>query len=251
MKKQQNLPAGVVEKDRKLEDANTKTTEALAKHRYFWTLDESNPNRVSLGAYARATGKNLATIRNHARGYELWLGQAHGPRPMALAECIERARMSADKVEIVEAVAEANNVEFKTAKERHAPDVNRVKAAVERKVERQPDITPEEKQDYTKKVAKTYALSRQAEQRRTANRKKNRSLRYINIEAELAQARRCLSRILDEARGAERDFTDDEIALLSRAFDGLVATLNVARMAVLDAISVDWDAEMAKLQEMK
>lgn len=250
MKNPQNLPGEVVERDHKLEGANTKTTEALAKHRYHWTLDESNPDRVSLGAYARATGKNLATIRNHARGYEMWLA-GHGGSPMTLAECIDRARIGAERTEVVEAVAEANKVEFTTARRALAPDINRVKAAVERKVERQPDITPEEKQDYTKKVAKTYALNRQAEQRRTANRKKNKTFRYINIEGELAQARRCVSRILDEARGAEGDFSDDEIELLTRSFDALVAAINVARMAVLDNISVDWDVEMAKLQEMK
>jgi hypothetical protein len=247
--KEQIVPVEVVEKDHKLDGAATKTTEALAKHRHHWILDETNPNRVTMGAYARAVGRNLATIRNHARGYELWV--AHGAGPMGLTECIERARMGAEKTEVVEAVAEANAIGFKQATKAYAPEINRVRSAVERKVEKQPDITPEEKQEYTKKIAKTYAISRQAERERVARRKKNKTFRYINIEGELAQARRCVSRVLDEARGAEGDFNDDEIELLTRSFDSLVAAINVARMAVLDSINVDWDIEMTKLQEMK
>lgn len=246
--KQQAVPIEVVEKDHKLDGANVKTTEALAKHRYHWTLDETNPNRVTLGAYARATGRNLATIRNHARGYEMWL--THGGSPMALAECIDRARIGAERTEVVEAVAEANKVEFTTARRSLAPDINRVKAAIERKVERQPDITPEEKQEYTKKVAKTYAISRQAEQRRTTNRKKNKSAQFVIIEGELSQARRCLSRALEEARQGADGMGDDEIQLLTHSIDSLLAAGGIVRMALLDAVNVDWDAEMVKLQEM-
>lgn len=248
MKKETPLPADVVEKDHKLEGSHTKATEALAKHRWHWTLDETNTKRVSLGAYARSTGRNLATIRNHARGYEMWL--AHGCTPMTLTECIERARMSSEKADVVEAVAVANAVEFTTAKLRHATDVKRVQHAIERKVEQQPTITPEEKKEYGQKVAKAIAGGRQADRERATRKKNQKSMLLMTIEGELAQARRCLLRALDEARLSTGFDPGDPLDYLAQSVDNLIATAELLRVAVGGEANVDWDAELMKLREV-
>jgi hypothetical protein len=248
MKEQKAVPAEVVEKDHKLDGAATKTAEALAKHRWHWTLDETNPSRVSLGAYSRATGRNLATIRNHARGYELWI--ARGASTMTLTECLERARMSAEKTEIVEAVAEANAIGFKTATRAFAPDIKRVQHAIERKVEQQPAITPEETVEYGKKVARMIAAGRTADRQRAERKKNQKSMLLVTIEGELAQARRCLLRALDEARLSGGFDHGDELDYLRQSIDNLIATAGLLRVAVGGSANVDWDAELIKLGEV-
>jgi hypothetical protein len=35
----------------------------------YWTLDESNAERVSVSEYTRAVGRDESTIRTYARGY--------------------------------------------------------------------------------------------------------------------------------------------------------------------------------------
>ena len=84
-----NLPAEVVETDHRLDMAASKTREALAKHRWHWTLDETNPDRVSIRNYADAVGRHETVVRRHANGYAEWI--LRGPDPArSLNESIQR-----------------------------------------------------------------------------------------------------------------------------------------------------------------
>ena len=61
--------ADFVARDHELEAAHEKTSEALAKHRWHWTLDESNPERLTIQEYARRVVRGRASIHRMAYGY--------------------------------------------------------------------------------------------------------------------------------------------------------------------------------------
>ncbi len=121
------VPQHVIEQDHRLEDSASRSQEALAKHRWHWTLDESNPDRVALRVYARAVGRNQTGIRRYAHGYAAWSAQEfiHGP----LGEYILRANLGVEKEAAIEAVAKEGGISFTTAKisGKHRPLVRAVK----------------------------------------------------------------------------------------------------------------------------
>ena len=57
------LSKAVVAEDKKLAKASDKAGEALMKHRWHWTLDESNAKRVSFAEYARQVGRHESIVR--------------------------------------------------------------------------------------------------------------------------------------------------------------------------------------------
>lgn len=63
------LPVEIVAEDQRL-DAQARSAQMdLAALRWHWTLDESNPDRVSFGAYAAAIGgKRHNTISRMVNG---------------------------------------------------------------------------------------------------------------------------------------------------------------------------------------
>ncbi|MDR0360687.1 MAG: hypothetical protein LBJ87_14645 [bacterium] len=84
--------------------------------RWHWTLDESNPQRVSFGQYAKLTRKAKTTIHKYARGYAVWMsGKATTP-----GEALERATMSEDRQE--QAAAEARERGVSLAAARRHPE---------------------------------------------------------------------------------------------------------------------------------
>jgi len=236
------LPTEAVETDHRLEKSASKATEALARHRWHWTLDESNPLRVSIRAYARAVGRGETTIRAQGNGYAEWAnGRARAP----LGEVIERSKMSAQKEQIVDAVADANKVSFQRARQGYSPDVSRVRDAVEHAVERKPDMTAEDRAAYAKRTAENLARSRASEEQRTADRRRQQTARFMLVDARLSHARRDLLDALEHARLG--GFGGDEIALLETAVSAIRAVTALLDSAISGASNVDWDAELAKI----
>jgi len=237
-----DLPNAVVESDHKLEQSASKASESLAKHRWHWTLDESNPGRVSFRAYGRAVGRAYSLIRNHANGYVAWVA---ADQSGLISESIQRAGMSAEKAEVVEAVAEANETSFGHARKQYAPDVSRVREAVEKAAERKPDMTAEEKADYAKRTAQTIARSKVTEEKRRTERAKQRSAMYMRIDAKLAHARGDLRDVLDY--GKDLGLSADEVDDVKGALDKIKSFANLIDLALTGSMNVDWDAELAKI----
>jgi hypothetical protein len=232
-----------VEQDQRLEQSMSSASEELARHRWHWTLDPDNPKRVSIREYARAVGRNVKTIRCQVNGYVAW---AEGGTALTLNEAIERAKFSEEKAELMEAVAEANEVGIQQARKVYAPDVSRLREAVNREAERRPEMTAEERRDFINRTADFMSRSRRAEKRRQEHRKSNRTAQFVIIDGEITQARRCLMRALTEARGTE-DLDQDTVRLLETALDSLKAITELLRLAISGSIAVDWDAELARL----
>lgn len=240
-----DLPNEVVESDHKLEQSASKAGESLAKHRWHWTLDESNPDRVSMHEYAKAVGRNRRTIQSYAKGYGMWLAAGGGTSTSPLIEHMQRAITSAETTEIVEAVAEANQVNFRTARQKYTPDVQRVRDAVEKAVERKPEMTSEEKTDYAKRTAETIARSKASEATRRTERAKQRSAMYMRIDAKLAHARSDLQDVLNY--GKDLGLSSDETEDVKGALDKIKSFANLIDLALTGSMDVDWDAELAKI----
>jgi hypothetical protein len=60
------LPDDALERDRELE---TSDAAALQVHRWHWTLNPANKERVSVGEYALAVDRHRSVIYNDAQGY--------------------------------------------------------------------------------------------------------------------------------------------------------------------------------------
>lgn len=240
------LPQSAVKEDKRLESEASSASEHLARHRWHWTLNQDNPKRVSIREYARSVGRGETTVRGQVNGYAQWIDAPGTGR--TLNEAIERAKMGAEKNELVEAVAEANQVGIQQARKVYSTDVSRVREAVERHVEKKPDITPEEKSHYTKKVAKTMARSRKAAEQRETQRAERRTARFMTIDGEIAQAVRCLNRALHEARFGGLD--SDAMEMLEASLDRLRALADLLRVAIAGSVDVDWDEELMKLGQV-
>jgi len=238
----QKLPAKIIAEDARTEQAAEKQNEALARLRWRWTLDESNPDRVSIRAYARDVGRADRTIGAQARGYANW---SASPGARTLSEWIERAKMTGEKAEIVEAVAEANAVTFKHAASQYAPDVGRVRDAVEKAVERQPEMTADDKVAYAKHTAQTIARSKAADAKRRTERAAQRSVMFMRIDAKLAHARRDLRDVLEFGR--DLGLGDDEIEDVKQALAKIKSFTDLIDMALTGSMDVDWDAELTKI----
>lgn len=92
----------IIDTDHRLSLEAETAQQQLAQHRWHWTLDESNPERVSIRQYAREVGKAYTTIHGMVKGYQI-KGDRDGP--ITLTDCIELANLSAERQD--EAIAQA------------------------------------------------------------------------------------------------------------------------------------------------
>ena len=121
------LPAHVVAEDRRLERVKESATEALMRLRWHWTLDESNPERVSFRAYARQIARSHQAVMWYANGYVHLKDDSPGNALVTTpTRAVERAKTSAERYAATEAVATAFGVAFVTARQQYGNDVNAV-----------------------------------------------------------------------------------------------------------------------------
>lgn len=232
-----DLPASVVQEDKRLERTTTKASEDLAKLRWRWTLDESNSGRVTFAAYARAVGRDPAPIRIYARGYQ-FMREGH----MSLADAIEQARMGDDRRAATEAVAKARGVSPSTARQHRPTEVRRVLDVARERVEKNGGTIQEE----TQRAAEWIARSEQAAQDRTDDRRRRRGMRFVELEGHLDAARRRLDSALAVARAVE--WNEEHQELLQATVANVRSLLDLIDVALAGAPDIDWDAELAALR---
>jgi len=234
------LPPDVVEDDHRLDDRAHQASEALAAHRWHWTLDETNPDRVSIRAYARAVGKSDSTIGQQVRGYAEWLvrGPAH-----ALNETIERARMGAETEAATEAVAKARGTGFTQARKSRPDEVRRVRDMARQRAEDKGTSVEEE----APKMAEAIVRAERAERKNTEERTQRVGLRFVEMEGYLGVAKRKLTDALNLAHAVP--WGDEERELLRSTVANVGALLALIDTALGGTADVDWDDELAKLSE--
>ena len=233
-----SLPKQVIAQDRRLERMASSAGADLAALRWCWTLDESNADRVGFREYARAVGRTDTTIREYANAYADTLA-----RGTPLTEARERARMSAEREAATEAVAEARGVTFGTARQNRPTEVKRVLGIARERVEQGGGSIEEE----TKQAADWVVRAEKVERRRQVDRKERLGLRFVELEAHLEAMRRRGEEALTVARSV--DWEDEHQELLRHTLAQVKALLNLVDVALAGAADVDWDAELAALEQ--
>jgi hypothetical protein len=241
-----------VVKDRELERGHEKTTEKLAQHRWHWTLDESNPRRISLKEYARRVDRGFARIHAMAHGYADWQTAKSDPelgiepgRPVKLIDFIEQAKLGAEKAAATQAVAAATGKAYSTISTTpvYRTEVREVLATAQDRAERHGTTLSEELPN----VAKSRAKARQAKQTERRSRKEARTLFLVQVEGHLGTAIRQLRQALDLVRDA--DFTDDEVEALEGTLENLKTFVRLIDVRLTGNTGLDWDEEFASIME--
>jgi hypothetical protein len=237
---EKKLPRGVIKEDFRLEKTESEASVALMKHRWHWTLDESNPKRVSLRQYAREIGKAFVVIHKYANGYKLWTDLSGEITP---SESMGRASMSAEKEAVTEAVAKAHDLSFEEARKSRGTEIKRIRDWARDRAEEKETSVEEEAPDLAKAAVRT----RKGEAKLKADRLNRRGLRYIEAEGDLAAAQRKLTKVLTLAQEVEWD--SEEVDLLQDSISKIRALLNLIDLKLAGDAEIDWDAELAKLAD--
>lgn len=232
------LPPQAIATDRRLDDNTKRANEDLAKHRWHWTLDETNPDRVSIRAYARDVGRAKITIQNQVKGYAAW---TVGGRARPLGEEIERAGMSGETEAATAAVAKARGTSFKQARESRPTEVRRVREIARERAEKHGTSVEEE----TEKVADWNVKAEKATTRQQTERAQRHSLRFIDVEGHLNKALRSLTDALNASHGVP--WETEERELLNDTISKVRALLDLVDLGLSGTADVDWDAELAKI----
>jgi hypothetical protein len=245
MKGQPMLPPEVITTDHQLEQAADQASGSLVKHRWHWTLDDSNPGRVSITEYARQVARHHSVISSQVNGYALWLDEntsrAEASETRPLHEHVRRASMSSETQAATEAVAKARGTTFRTAEDKRPTEVRRVREMARDRAEKHGTTVEEE----APRLAEQIVTQEKADARLADERKARLGLRFVKAENILARMYREGQNALTEMRDIPWD--DEQRQLLIGALANIKALLNLIDMALSGAADVDWDAEMAKL----
>lgn len=234
----ESLPTKAVEEDHRLEGSATKASESLAKHRWHWTLDETNPKRVSIRAYARAIGRSEATIRHYVNGYAAWSANED---VRTLSESIERAKVGTEKETAIEAVAKARGQSFVHTRQERPTEVKRVRDMARERAEQRGTSVEEE----APRAAEWVVKAEKAAKKQHEDRTERLGLRFVEMERHLDAMKRAGTQALRIAH--EVPWGDDERELLSHTVGNVKALLGLIDTALTGATDTDWDAELAKI----
>jgi hypothetical protein len=237
------ISKSVVDEDARLEKAADRSTEALAKHRWHWTLDESNPNRVSARQYALAVGRSAATISGHARGYDEWV---MGVRPgLTLPDVLALQRFGKDEQPIAAEMSKQTGVGGSGLKQNPKSrqiikDAHAI--AKDRAAANKTSIA-----DEAEGAVKDLLKQERAHERKQEQKRQRHGFRYIKADAALVKARKALVNAIEEIRGVE--FTDEERSLLIEEFTRLQTLIPLVSLELQGTSGVDWDAALVSMNE--
>lgn len=231
--------ATIVECDHALETKAANSGEELAAYRWHWTLDESNPERMSIRAYAQLVGRGKTTIHEQVTGYDRWRVR-DTPDSRSLADHIEAVGLGVEREAATTAVAEAQGTTFANVAANKRDEVtSTLGVARERAESRGTDV-----QDELRLVAERREAGRQAAQQERRDRQRMRSAEFIRYEGQLGKVARLLRAMLEEGDPA---FGVEERELLEVTLGNVRALLSLVEMRLAGATDVDWDTELARL----
>lgn len=226
--------------DHALESKSEKAGEELARHRWHWTLDESNPERMSIRGYADLVGRSFATVKAHANGYAAHSSEHDTVLTRTLTDHIEAAKMGAEREAATQAIADARGTNFANVAANQRDEVTSTLGVARERAERLG--TPVQEQIVS--VAQHREKARQAERIERQDRAKMHTAEFLRIEAELGKAARSLRSAFE--MGEER-LSQEERDLLMVTLGNVRSLLGLIEMRFTGAADVDWDAELARL----
>lgn len=236
------IPQSVIETDHDLEATEAAAEAALAEHRWHQTLDPDGPGHT-IAKYARAIGRNWATVAKYAKGYAAWLDQDGLTRGKTLADAIELANLSAEKQEVAQAVAEVEGVSVKNITNRRGTgdSLANVTEQARDAAERKGTTVADEARDIAERRKKT----REMEKTKTQAAKAKRGRAFMQIEGKVARAKSLLADALKDAEGAGLD--GEELELLRSTIESTKSVLTLLDLRVGGDPDIDWDAELEKI----
>ena len=235
------LPAHIIAEDRRLLNQIESASEALGQLRWHWTLDETNPDRVSMTEYARQVGVDRTQIGRYARAHQYWLSR--DPRVTTYTDALELGRMGAETYAATEAIAQSRGRSIRTVRDNYGKEVERVREIARERAEKHGTSVAEE----APKVAETITRAEAAGRQIKAERAERIGLRYVEMERLIDSAKRTLVGAVNLAH--EIDWGDEERQLLSNSLNNLQAVVKLIDMAFVESVDVDWDAELARLSK--
>jgi len=244
-----NGAADFVARDRELEAAHDKASEELAEHRWHWTLDESNAERVPLREYARQVGRSLKSIQRQAHGYAAWREVTRSDRvtpggPQTLHDFIAQANLSAEKAEATQAVAAARGTSFGAAAHpTRRAEVREVLATAQDRAERKGTTVSEE----LPRVAVSREKARQVASQERRDKQEAKGLFLVEVEGHLGAAIRRLREALALVRDV--DFDPEQVELLEHTVETLRTLVRLIDVRLTGSTGTDWDAEFASIME--
>jgi len=236
----------VVRQDHKLEATAEKATNALAKHRWHWTLDESNEERMTFAEYARLVGRSRETIGAMANTYE---AVRVNPDSEDVQTEHELKRVPLHDREIVRAVAKALGMSVSHTRHYYKEHILRVNNTLAEVRETEPDMTEEREREVIAKAAQLVAREHAAEKASKKSKKQqSKPVQWLILDGKIQRARDYVNDALDCARGDfESEYSEDVALALQGAADKLLAAVQLLKTALGDDVEIDWDAELEKL----
>jgi hypothetical protein len=235
------VPDKVIRQDQRL----TKAGEELAELRWRWTLDETNPDRVSFTEYAGQVGAHRGTVARYAHGYAAWLaaqGKAAMPgQPQTVGDFVELAKLDIERKEAAKAVSRHSGKGVRNGARHKRSEVDNVlNAARERAASRGTTLDHE-----IDRAAERRERARRAAQKEQDERRRAATQRYLEIEGHIGVVLQRLRKVLDAAQ--EVPFSDEEKELLVGSIAKARGLLGLVEMRVAGSTDVDWDAELERL----
>lgn len=240
------IPEEAIATDRALEASEQDATIALAQHRWWWTLNKANPERVAVLAYARAVGRNESTIRAYAKGYETWAARQDHAEPVS--NFIARSRMGPDTAAATQAVAKARNLTPSTAARTRQAETRRVRELARQAAAEHGTSVAQE----APKIAA--ALTRAEQQAARGNGRRSRKPaadpRVFDIGQHLLRARREVLAAMELMTGMPL-LTPPAQQFLDACTANLTEALGLASARLAGQAGTDWDTEFAKIADLR
>jgi hypothetical protein len=221
----------IANEDKRLREAEGNASEALARYRYDNTIGAG----VGFSEYARQVGVHEYTVRKYAKGCEIRISEPI----LSISDALVKASTSAERFDVVEAIAEARNVTPKAIQAHHTDEVRRVQAIARERADKEGTTVKEE----ASKLAQVAVRQERAETTRREERYAKKDLRYLELERHLGAARRALSL----AVAVDADLDDEHKELLASAIGVVRELLTLVDLRFVGAANVDWDAELSRL----
>lgn len=235
------IPTRVIRKDHELEAEATTSTEALAKHRWHQTLDPKGP-QYGFRAYADAVGRSEKAIRTAANGYVAFIAAATnaepGTAPPTIQDSIRLAHQSGEQQEFTKAIAEG----LQEPVARIARGDNLVRPVIIDQARQRAERKGTDPVDEARKIAVNRRKTKEMDAKHVKEKAEAHGIRYIEIEGDLASAKRILTRALTTAQNVK--FTDEEMGLLRDTINNIKALLDLIDVRMAGNPDIDWDAEL-------
>jgi hypothetical protein len=236
-----------VKRDHELEVASENSTLTLARHRWHWTWDESNPDAVNVTEYARRIGRSQKVVWTMVSGYNEYsrrgieVSEGKQLSPMSINEAIARAATTAEQTELYEATAKAAGTTFQNVVKNNTQLARAVKETAEHLAELNGTDVAEE----LTRAAESTVASIKAGKRAKAERMESKSSRTLAVEGHLLHARKYLQWALRDSYGELGELDVEYIRLVTTRLGELIRDMDL----VLDGGKVEWDAD-AEWQSM-